>query len=183
MHFDVNIYLLGFDLCKFAGQALEMGHFLSSVVFYDWCLKKLKQDKSSKKINFGMIKKAHLSLVTVKNANKLLKKAMEEHDYALETLGPSGHIHRCNNKPFRGKHRSSLDYLIKEQRTPLKVNLTNLWYHNTNIPIIETIPFGDNETKLVDKLCRGGQLKARIIYAVKISKKIQCVSNISVMFI
>ena len=136
-----------------------MGHFHSSVVLYDWCMTKLRKEEFVKKSKNVILKKSQLSLVTTKNVEGLLNKAMKDHDNALESLGPSGHIHRCNIEPFRGTFESSKSNLLGDRLLPLTVNITDLWYYDTKVPITEYIPVGNNETMLVDKLCRAGHLK------------------------
>lgn len=149
----------GFDLCKIAGQALHLGHFHTSVVFYDYCVNRLKKDEYANMKIRGIFKKQHLLSITSKNTKKLLNKAMKRHDYALEQLGQSGKIHRCNSKPFRGKFVKSVKYPSEREITPLAVDTSDLWYYNTNNITTDPISVGSRESTLVDKLCRGGKVK------------------------
>ena len=148
-------YITGFDLCKLAEQALKKRFFDASVVFYDLCSTTIKQDELLNKKVVGIFKKTHISAITSKKSAFLLEKAIEAHDHALEYLGPLGSNHRCNNQSFRGKNVR----LTQENTIQLPPNVTDLWFHDTTIPITEPIVFGKNEASLADKLCRGGKIK------------------------
>ena len=155
-------YSIGFDLCKLAEQALKRRYFDASVVFYDLCATKRKQDELLNKKVIGILKKTHISGITSKKSASLLKKAIGVHDHAFEQLGQLGHNHRCNDKPFRAKSRKTTIQLSHEGTSHISLNVTDLWYYNTSTPIKEPIVFGKTEAKLADTLCRGGKIKVYV---------------------
>lgn len=152
----------GFDLCKIAEQALKKQYFYTSVIFYELCVKKLKEDESQKQNIVGIFKKTHLSSLTSKNAETFLNNAMTAHDKAFKYRGQAGQVHRCNSHPLRGKINNTVKNSFNLTRIPLTVNITELWYYNTQDPATHIIPHGANETIIAEKLCRGGQIKASV---------------------
>ena len=155
-------YSIGFDLCKLADQALKRRYFDASVVFYDLCATKRKQDELLNKKVIGIFKKTHISSITSKKSASLLKKAIGAHDHAFQHLGQLGPNHRCNDKPFHSKSRKTTIQLSHEGNSQLSLNETDLWYYKTSTPIKEPIIFGNTEAKLADKLCRGGKIKVYV---------------------
>ena len=143
---------------------MKRRYFDASVVFYDLCATKRKQDELLNKKVIGIFKKAHISGITSKKSASLLEKAIGAHDHALEQLGQLGRHHRCNDKPFRAKSRKTTIQLSHGGTSQLSLNATDLWYYKTSTPIKEPIIFGKTEAKLADKLCRGGKIK---VYAYK----------------
>ena len=136
--------------------------FDASVVFYDLCSTRIKQDELLNKKVVGIFKKTHISAITSEKTAFLLEKAIEAHDHALEYLGQLGSNHRCNNQPFRAKNGAAILHLPQENTIQLPINITDLWFHDTTIPITEPIVFGKNEASLADKLCRGGKIKVYV---------------------
>ena len=139
-----------------------MGHFDTSVIFYNLCMTRLKEDELLKRKNVGIFKKSHLTSVTYQNAKALLYDAMKEHDSTLKELGQLGLQHRCNGDPYLGKNYKSIQSLSTKLPAPSAANITNLWYYKTRKPITEKIAFRTSEAILVDKLCRGGKLQVHI---------------------
>ena len=84
-----------------ADQALDMLYYDASVVFYEFCIERLKLDELLNVKEVGIFKKTHLSSITSKKAKVLLEKAITKHDHMLEDLGQMGRIHRCRSQPFR----------------------------------------------------------------------------------
>ena len=140
---------------------MHLKHYHISVGFYSFCLQRLKKEESANKKIFGIFKKKHLSSLTSKQAEMLLNKAIDVHDSVLKYVGQAADTHKCNNKPFRSKSIEAVQFASILRAIPLTVNISDMWYYKTKTPTTSLIPFESTESMVVEKLCRGGQVKVR----------------------
>ena len=158
-----------------ADQALDMLYYDASVVFYEFCIERLKQDESLNVKEVAIFKKTHLSSITSKKAKVLLEKAIKKHDHMLEDLGQMGRIHRCRSQPFRQNPSKSRKLSSSNAMASIPFQNNFQSYLNSSIPMTKNLPFDENHANMFDLLCRGGKQKVTkkvYIYFKTINKRL-----------
>ena len=139
---------------------MEMSYYDASVVFFGYCVKRLKEDEILNKTKKGVFMRKGLSSMNSKKAKYLLNRAMEAHDLAFEKQGQLGRLHRCNNKPYTRNNSDSTENLPTSKPSPTHISNSGLWYFNASGFMDNSSPSSDVlAAKMFDKLCFGGQLK------------------------